>query len=231
MVLYTSLFDSDQFSQCPKKTDIDRDRLSKLLGMLGSAHDGEIANAGRAAHALIRAAGSTWPDVLRSADVDELDRLRSVNARLRLEVEVLDSTVARLRSDNIRVRQEKLDAERLRSENAELRLENEVLRLLDAAGLGDKNAKLQHKNAKLKQENEVLLSLNEPPPWHEPEDEDEQIAACVAWRAFLDPDDRKFVLALLNRRARNHGQHQAYRLFQLTNTIRMIARRVGRMAA
>jgi len=46
------------------KKDIDRDRLSKLLGMLGSAHDGEIANAGRAAHAMMKAARSSWPEVL-----------------------------------------------------------------------------------------------------------------------------------------------------------------------
>src|SRR5262249_17534163 len=91
------------------KKDIDRDRLSKLLGMLGCAHSGEIANAGRAAHAMIRAAGTTWPDLLRSASVielDKLDRLRSVNARLRLEIEVLDSMVTRSRSDNARLRQE-----------------------------------------------------------------------------------------------------------------------------
>ncbi len=44
--------------------DLDRDRLSKLLGLLGSAHDGEVAAAGRAAHRLLREAGLTWPDVL-----------------------------------------------------------------------------------------------------------------------------------------------------------------------
>jgi hypothetical protein len=44
--------------------DVDRDRLGKLLGLLGSTHDGEVAAAGRAAHRLIREAGLTWPDVL-----------------------------------------------------------------------------------------------------------------------------------------------------------------------
>jgi hypothetical protein len=44
--------------------DVDRDRLSKLLGLLGSIHAGEVAAAGRAAHRLIREAGLTWPDVL-----------------------------------------------------------------------------------------------------------------------------------------------------------------------
>lgn len=40
------------------------DRLAKILGMLGSTHDGEIAAAGRAAVALIKSAGLTWPDVV-----------------------------------------------------------------------------------------------------------------------------------------------------------------------
>jgi hypothetical protein len=43
---------------------VDRERLGKLLGMLGSDHDGEVAAAGRAAHRLIREAGLTWGDVL-----------------------------------------------------------------------------------------------------------------------------------------------------------------------
>jgi hypothetical protein len=40
------------------------DRLIKLLGMLGSAHDGEIANAGRLAHALVHQRGLTWADII-----------------------------------------------------------------------------------------------------------------------------------------------------------------------
>lgn len=40
-------------------------RLSKVLGMLGSDHDGEIAAAGRRAHRLLRDAGLTWPEVLQ----------------------------------------------------------------------------------------------------------------------------------------------------------------------
>jgi hypothetical protein len=40
------------------------DRLVKLLGMLGSAHDGEIAAAGRKAHALVRKHGLTWTDII-----------------------------------------------------------------------------------------------------------------------------------------------------------------------
>jgi hypothetical protein len=43
---------------------VDRGRLAKLCGMLGSSHDGESLAAGRAADALIRHAGLTWPSVL-----------------------------------------------------------------------------------------------------------------------------------------------------------------------
>jgi hypothetical protein len=43
---------------------LDRDRLAKVLGMLGSHHDGEVLTAGRTAHALLRAAGTTWPELL-----------------------------------------------------------------------------------------------------------------------------------------------------------------------
>ena len=43
---------------------LDRDKLAKVLGVLGSAHAGEIAAAGRTAHLLIREAGTTWQEVL-----------------------------------------------------------------------------------------------------------------------------------------------------------------------
>jgi hypothetical protein len=40
------------------------ERLIKLLGMLGSAHDGERAAAGRKADELLRRYGLTWSDIL-----------------------------------------------------------------------------------------------------------------------------------------------------------------------
>jgi hypothetical protein len=45
------------------------DRLAKLLGMLGSDHDGEVVNAGRAADRLLRASGLTWFDVLPAPSI------------------------------------------------------------------------------------------------------------------------------------------------------------------
>jgi hypothetical protein len=44
--------------------EVDRDRLAKLLGLLGSAYDGEVANAGRLADKLVRGAGLMWPDII-----------------------------------------------------------------------------------------------------------------------------------------------------------------------
>jgi hypothetical protein len=43
---------------------LDRERLAKLLGLLGSEHDGEILAAAHRADALVRGAGLTWRDVL-----------------------------------------------------------------------------------------------------------------------------------------------------------------------
>jgi hypothetical protein len=43
------------------------DKLVKILGMLGSAHDGEVAAAGRMADAMIKSAGLTWGDVIARA--------------------------------------------------------------------------------------------------------------------------------------------------------------------
>jgi hypothetical protein len=40
------------------------DKLVKVLGMLGSDHDGEVAAAGRRAHSMLKAEGLTWSDVI-----------------------------------------------------------------------------------------------------------------------------------------------------------------------
>jgi hypothetical protein len=47
-----------------KVIELDRGRLTKILGMLGSSHDGEVVAAGRMADALVRSAGLTWPEIL-----------------------------------------------------------------------------------------------------------------------------------------------------------------------
>ena len=47
---------------------LDRERLAKVLGMLGSEHDGEVVIAARHADALVRRAGLTWHDVVAAND-------------------------------------------------------------------------------------------------------------------------------------------------------------------
>lgn len=42
----------------------DTQKLAKLLGMLGSVHDGEALSAARKAHQLVSRNGATWSDVI-----------------------------------------------------------------------------------------------------------------------------------------------------------------------
>jgi hypothetical protein len=46
-------------------TEDDLDRLAKLLGMVGSAHDGEALSAARMAHRMLTDLGLTWHDVIK----------------------------------------------------------------------------------------------------------------------------------------------------------------------
>jgi hypothetical protein len=69
---------------------LDRERLAKLLGMLGSDHLGEVAAAARQAERLRRKAGLTWPEILTSASPPALlqvtvpNRPRSVEEAINL---------------------------------------------------------------------------------------------------------------------------------------------------
>ena len=42
-------------------------RLAKVLGKLGSDHDGEVVAAGRRADRIVKDAGLTWPEVISAA--------------------------------------------------------------------------------------------------------------------------------------------------------------------
>lgn len=63
--------------------DLDRDRLRKLLALLGSNQDGEVLNAARHIDALVKAAGTDWqalipdpaPTELPSDDLVRLEQL------------------------------------------------------------------------------------------------------------------------------------------------------------
>jgi hypothetical protein len=69
---------------------LDRDRLARLLGMLGSTFDGEALNAGRMANSLIREAGMTWAQVPTGVDhavaIMAAQRLLAENDQLRAEL-------------------------------------------------------------------------------------------------------------------------------------------------
>lgn len=43
---------------------MDRLKLAKVLGMLGSTHDGEVLNAARQAQSLVKNAGLTWEQAI-----------------------------------------------------------------------------------------------------------------------------------------------------------------------
>jgi hypothetical protein len=48
----------------PRLTPALASKLVKVLGMLGSVHDGEVAAAGRRADAIVKGAGLSWGDVI-----------------------------------------------------------------------------------------------------------------------------------------------------------------------
>jgi hypothetical protein len=100
-------------NRCGQQNELDRDKLAKVLGMLGSAHEGEIAAAGRAANQMIRAAGTTWP-ALCNADAKYLELALSNSTKSELKA---------LRAENAR----------LQYENGRLQHEIEVLRALETA--------------------------------------------------------------------------------------------------
>jgi hypothetical protein len=67
---------------------IDRGRLVKLLGMLGSDHEGERVNAGMLADRLVRDAGITWAEIVNGSDIaiQAVRRLLAENDELRAEL-------------------------------------------------------------------------------------------------------------------------------------------------
>ena len=50
-----------------RPSGLDREKLAKVLAMVGSQHDGERANAAGLADRMVRAAGLTWDQVLTAA--------------------------------------------------------------------------------------------------------------------------------------------------------------------
>jgi hypothetical protein len=105
---------------------LDRPKLVRVLRMLGSEHDGEVAAAGRAANAMLQRAGIAWADIIvlndpeaAPIDVDgqikfcldwgaaltvwERDFLRSINHR-RHELSAKQTTTLIKIVDRVRAR-------------------------------------------------------------------------------------------------------------------------------
>jgi hypothetical protein len=74
--------------------DLDLAKLAKLLGMLGSTGDGEVANAGGLADRLVRDAGMVWSDFIEAFKTAETAtaaaaELLAENTAMRAELDQL----------------------------------------------------------------------------------------------------------------------------------------------
>jgi hypothetical protein len=78
---------------------MDRERLATVLGMMGSAHDGEALNAARLAVRMLKEAKATWPEVLdgEQVAVEAARGLLAENEQLQLQNRELQEELARLR--------------------------------------------------------------------------------------------------------------------------------------
>src|SRR5271166_5064333 len=81
---------------------LDRDKLAKVLAMLGSRHDGEVVAAGRSAHSLLKDAGVTWTEVLTPPDgADSFGRDKLAEAEAQNRHLGIELTQRRLDIDNL----------------------------------------------------------------------------------------------------------------------------------
>ena len=94
----------------------ERLKLVRILGMLGSEHDGERASAAMAAHRVIQAADTSWAQLLADAPP----------AAKKERVVTPDPWVNPSEAAQSRFRQVQLENERLAKENKRLRARLEV---------------------------------------------------------------------------------------------------------
>jgi len=81
---------------------LDRDKLAKVLAMLGSRRDGEVVAAGRSAHILLKDAGVTWTEVLTPPDgADAFDRDKLAEAEAENRRLFIEPAQRRLDIDNL----------------------------------------------------------------------------------------------------------------------------------
>ena len=55
---------TDEIPEVVKETNLDLTRLAKLLELLGSDQNGEVMNAARAAHRMVRGSKMTWSEII-----------------------------------------------------------------------------------------------------------------------------------------------------------------------
>jgi hypothetical protein len=188
------------------------DKLGKILGLLGSAHDGEVVNAGRMAHEMVRAAKTTWSRILSAGRITpEADSLKG-------------QTQEQVRSVRERERL-KRELEKVHDELEKARVENDLLRA--EIPIAESVTRLKQELAARDSEIAFLVALDRPlPEWREPVDEDEQIRLCLAWApAYLDSRYRQFIISIS---AKKHlTKNQSIRLWQMVLALRTLARRLG----
>jgi hypothetical protein len=69
-------------------SELDLQKLALILAMCGSAYDGEVVSAARAADRMVKEAGKRWPDLLETP-VEAARTLLDENLALRAELEQL----------------------------------------------------------------------------------------------------------------------------------------------
>jgi hypothetical protein len=180
-------------------TGFDRGRAVKLLGMLGSAHDGEIASAGRAVEKLRRAAKVTWADILAPRG----DRL------LELRIATLEAENRRLKNAN----------EKLRAEAAAHDDRRRVGELLQ------ENDKLYDRIRRLEAANEQLQTRAVPQQL--PENLAELLSRAIAWERHLSDWERGFIHDLVKRQRRRLTPRQAGTLADIDAKIALFRRHHG----
>jgi hypothetical protein len=85
---------------------LDRDKLAKILGLLGSDKIGEMVSAAQAADALIRNANTSWAEVLKQTALDDNAHALFAELRLGAENDKLRETVMRLSAENHALREQ-----------------------------------------------------------------------------------------------------------------------------
>ena len=85
---------------------LDRDKLAKILGLLGSDKIGEMVSAAQAADALIRNANTSWAEVLKQTAFDDDAHALFAELRLGAENDKLREAVMRLSAENHALREQ-----------------------------------------------------------------------------------------------------------------------------